>query len=129
MGIRRIKTEQGQPIDDLREGDDGVKAVDRLYRYGRAYPAGKPSQKDYLSPDRSDSKPPQPGFDEYRATFRAARNSDVSPAPDESANQFVAGKVADHVDVGKQWTRGYGESPHPHFDRRVSGVSNHKYRR
>jgi hypothetical protein len=128
MGIRRIKDTEGQPIEDLREGDDGIKAVDRLYRYGRTYPGGKPTQRDY-APRRgaADRQAPQPGFDEYRATYRPARNSDVSPAPDESANQFVASKVADHVDVPvTAWTR---SGDHPHFDRRVSGASNHKYRR
>jgi hypothetical protein len=35
MGIRRIRDTEGQPIDDLRPGDDGAKAVDALYKFGR----------------------------------------------------------------------------------------------
>jgi hypothetical protein len=128
MGIRRIRSESGQPIEDFKQGDDGVKAVDALYKFGRRFPDGKPTQKDY-APRRgaADRQPPQPGWDEYRATYHSARNSNVSPAPDESAVQFVSGKVADHVDVPvSDWTR---SGTHPHFDRRVSGEANHKYRK
>jgi hypothetical protein len=123
MGIRRVRDEQGQPISDVREGADGVK-VDQLYRYGRAHAGpgtrfGKPTQKDYAPREGSHVKPPTPHADEYAASYSPARNSDVSPAPDEQANQFVAGKVADHVD-SSGWVRGMGAaSPHPHFDSNV----------
>jgi hypothetical protein len=108
MGIRKVRDVTGVPIDDLRATDDPIAAVKGLYGFGRSYPNGKPTQKDY-APRRgpADRQPPQPGFDEYRATYRPARNSDVSPAPDESASQFVSDKVASHDDVPlSDWTRG-----------------------
>jgi hypothetical protein len=128
MGIRKIKTDQGQPIEDFTQGGDGVKAVDALYKFGRRFPGGKPTQKDYAPRQgAADRQPPQPGWDEYRATYRPARNSNVSPAPDEQSPQFVSDKVADHNDVrGSDWTR---SGTHPHFDRRVSGTADHKYRK
>jgi hypothetical protein len=114
--IRHIKSDTGQPIEDFRQGDDVHKAVGDLYEYGRRYPHGRPH--DYRAPERTPAPQAlQPGFDEYRATFRQAKNSQVSPAPDESACQFPAEKVADHVDASG-WVRGQGgESPHPFFDR------------
>jgi hypothetical protein len=130
MGIRKLHDVSGAPIEDFREGDDGVRAVDKLYKYGRSYPGGKPTQKDY-APQRgaADRQPPQPGWDDYRATYRPARNSKVSPAPDESAPQFRDDKCAGYNDVkASAWTRG-GDCSHPHFDHRLSGAANHKYRK
>jgi hypothetical protein len=126
MRIRRIRDEQGQPIETLVEGDDARKAVGSLYEYGRRYPHGRPH--DYAVPETTPTtKPPQPGFDEYRATFREAKNSAVSPAPSEQACQFPSEKVADHNDTREAWVRGMGnQSPHPFFD---NGVSGHRYSR
>jgi hypothetical protein len=116
MGIRRIRDTEGMPVEDFKQTDDAHRTVDALYKFGRRFPGGKPTQKDY-SPRRgaADRQPPQPGWDEYRATYRPARNSDVV-APSEQAVQFASDKVADHVDVPvSDWTRG-GDCSHPHFD-------------
>jgi hypothetical protein len=119
---RRIPTE-------LPEGADGVAAVDRLYKFGRTHAgpgtqAGKPTQRDYVSRERPPHcGAPQADWAEYSASFRQAKNSPVSNPPDESENQFVSGKVADHVDVRvTDWTR---SGTHPHFD---SGPSGRRYR-
>jgi hypothetical protein len=135
MGIRRIRPaddvprKSHPPYKMLKEGADGVRATRDIYNYlkVRVSPDGKaPRDLDYQSRKQvPQSQAPQPGFDEYRATYREARNSRVTPAPDEQSPQFPAEKVADHVDVGRVWTRGMGsESPHPAFD---SGPSGHRY--
>jgi hypothetical protein len=112
-------------VTELKEGDDVHKAVGDLYHYKRIYPHKPPH--DYQPQERKPHpEPPAPGWGEYRARYGPARGSDVSPAPSEQACQFPSEKVADHVDVGRQWTRGYGESPYPHFD---SGPSGHRYRK
>jgi hypothetical protein len=122
MGIRRIRDTEGMPISDVKQSDDPIAAVKKLYQYGRAYPDGKPTQKDYAPRGGpADRPPPQPGWDEYRATYRPARNSNVSPAPDESECQFPSDKVASHDDVRlSDWVRG-GDCSHPHFDHGKSG--------
>jgi hypothetical protein len=38
MGIRRVRSEQGQPIEDVKSGDDPVKAIKESYEFGRKYP-------------------------------------------------------------------------------------------
>ena len=105
-------------------GADVYEILKDAYTYGRV--GG--SARDYTRPQRAPvSKPPQPGRDEYAGTFQGARNSHVSPAPDESAPQFPCEKVADHNDTREAWLRGMGnQAPHPHFD---SGPSGHTYRR
>jgi hypothetical protein len=129
MGIRRIRSESGMPIEDIKSGDDQVKAVKQLYEFGRKYPTGK-KPHDYAAPERTPHhQSPQPDWSSERATYELGRNSPVTPAPDESQCQFADDKTADHVDASG-WVRGMGgQSPHPHFDRRVSGVSDHKYRK
>jgi hypothetical protein len=126
MRIRRLRDEQGMPIGDLKPGDDVHKAVGDLYSYGRSYPYKPPH--DYRQPERTpDRRPPQPQPDEYAATFRPARNSNVSPAPDESQCQFASEKVATHNDAGG-WVRGQGnQSPYPHFDNNDGVVSGARY--
>ena len=92
------------------------------YTYGRV--GG--SARDYTRPQQAPvSKPPTPVFDEYRATYQEAKNSPVSPAPDESAVQFVSEKVADHNDTKESWPRGF--SPPPHLDNRDGIVSGYRY--
>lgn len=104
----------------LRPGDNVHKAIGDLYSYGRTYPHKPPH--DYEPPERTTRPgPPQPTSDEYRATYRQAKNSPVSPAPDESAPQFPSEKVADHNDASG-WVRGQGsQAPHPKFDSGPSG--------
>lgn len=120
MGIRRIKNEQGQPIEDLKPGADVHRAIGSLYEYGRSYPTGKrphdyPSAKGIPHP-----KPATPSRNDYAGGYHSVRNSPVSPAPDESANQFRDAKVASHNDVPVQdWTR---SGDHPFFDRGLSGA-------
>jgi hypothetical protein len=128
MRIRRIRDEQGMPIEDLKPGDDVHKAVAGLYEYKRAYPNGRPHDYSYQARERTPhSQPPQPHPDEYAATFRPARNSNVSPAPDESQCQFVSEKVASHNDAGG-WVRGQGnQSPYPNFDNNDGVVSGARY--
>jgi hypothetical protein len=124
MGIRRIRTEQGQPIDDLRPGDDGAKAVDALYRYGRNYPNGKPTQKDYAAQRLPRPQPKSPSWDSEYADYRHPSNVPPMAAADESQPQFQVDKTADHVDVPTaDWTR---SGTHPHFD---SGPSSGRYDR
>jgi hypothetical protein len=109
----------------LRQGDNVHRAVGDLYSYGRHYPHKPPH--DYEVPERT-PRPgaPQPGFDEYRATYRQAKNSPVTPAPDESQPQFACEKASDLNDASG-WVRGKGsEAPHPKFD---SGPSGHRYRK
>ena len=113
----------------IKPGDNVYEAIDSLYRFGRSYPHKPPH--DYEPPERAPHpRPPQPSPDEYRATFRPATNSEVSPAPDESQCQFVSEKVATHNDASG-WVRGQGgQSPHPKFDSGGSGFRySTKYRR
>jgi hypothetical protein len=116
MGIRRIKSEQGQAIDELRPGDNGAKAVDTLYKYGRRFPGGKPPQRDYATQAIPRSQPKSPSWESERADYRAPSRVPPMAAPDESQPQFAVDKTADHVDVPvSDWTRG-GDCSHPHFD-------------
>ena len=119
-GERRLRSH----IEKVRPGDDPADAIRRLYSYGRHYPRYEPHD----GPRERTPHPqyPQPGWDEYRATFRPARNSPVSPAPDEQACQFPTEKIADHVDTSG-WVRGMGgEAPHPFFDSGPSGHRRHR---
>jgi hypothetical protein len=47
MGIRRIRNEQGQPIEDVKAGDDPVQAIKKLYEYGRKHPSPSGRPHDY----------------------------------------------------------------------------------
>jgi hypothetical protein len=127
MGIRKIKTDTGQPIEKVGPGDNVYRAVGKLYEYGRSYPNGRPH--DYKTPEKTPAfRAPTPR-DDGSGSYALGKNSPVSPAPDESQPQFRDDKVATHNDASG-WVRGVGgQSPHPHFDRRVSGVANHKYRK
>jgi hypothetical protein len=115
-------------VTELKEGDDVHKAVRDLYSYRRTYPHNPPH--DYRQPEREPQhQAPQPGFDEYRATYRQAKNSPVTPAPDESQCQFPSEKIASHNDAGG-WVRGMGnQSPHPFFDSGLSGARHSTKRR
>jgi hypothetical protein len=102
--IRKVRTEQNQPIEDTRPGDNAWRSVGKLYEYGRVYPHGKPH--DYRTPQATPKSKPI--------------------APDESQCQFNDDKTSNHVDVREAWTRGMGgQSPYPKFD---SGKSGNRYR-
>jgi hypothetical protein len=120
MGIRKIKTTEGQLIEDFKQGDDVHKALADLYEHKRVYPYGRPH--DYPSAKAVPyPRPSRPTRQDEFASYVPDRNSPVSPAPDESAVQFRNDKVADHVDVPvSDWTRG-GDCSHPHFDHGKSG--------
>jgi hypothetical protein len=109
----------------LHPGDDVHKAVGDLYSHKRIYPHGRPH--DYAAPERTPRhQAPQPDWSSERATYAIGKNSQVSPAPDESAPQFADDKTADHNDASG-WVRGMGgQSPHPKFD---SGPSGSRYDR
>jgi hypothetical protein len=95
-------------MSPIRDGVvDPYKVLKDAYRYGRQ--GG--SARDYT---------PSEGVARHKV-------SPVNAPADESANQFHDGKVADHNDVGRTWTRGMGDqSPHPAFD---YGPSGHRYRK
>jgi hypothetical protein len=127
MGIRRIKTEQGMPIEDftnLKPGTDPTAAINRLYSAGRrTYGQPMPDTPREATPKY---QPPKPSWTSERATYAIGRNSAVSPAPDESQVQFSDDKVATHNDASG-WVRGQGnQAPHPKFD---SGPSGSRYDR
>jgi hypothetical protein len=122
MGIRRIKNEQGGPIDDLRPGDNVHRALRDLYEYGRQYPNSRPH--DYAGPEHAPPRrqPAPPSHEHHVADYRPVKSSPVSSPADQSQPQFAVEKSADLNDVGRVWTRGMsGESPHPHFDAGPSG--------
>jgi hypothetical protein len=125
--VRRIRNTEGGAIETLRPGDNGPRAVDALYKFGRHFPGGKPSQKDYQSPERTSRPGPrQPTLNEHHASYAQVKNSN-GRAPDESAPQFACEKTADHNDASG-WVRGQGEaSPHPHFDNNDGVVSGARY--
>jgi hypothetical protein len=100
--IRKVRTEQNQPIEDIRPGDNAWRTVGKLYREGRTYPNGPPH--DYRQP--------------------AATPKSGSIAKDESQCQFRDDMVNGHNDVREGWARGYGK-PHPFFD---SGKSGSRYK-
>jgi hypothetical protein len=121
MGIRKVRDVTGVPIEDFKQGDDGSKAVDALYKYGRSFPGGKPTQRDYATQAIRKPQPKSPSWDSEYADYRAP--SRVPPmqatAPDESQPQFQVDKTADHIDVPtSDWTR---SGTHPHFDSGPSG--------
>jgi hypothetical protein len=126
MGIRRIRTEQGMPIDDLKlkPGSDPTDAINRLYAYGRTtYGQPNPDQPRETTPK---FKAPTPSRNDEHASYGLGRNSPVTPAPDESQPQFRDDKVGTHDDASG-WVRGMGgQSPHPKFD---SGPSGSRYRK
>jgi hypothetical protein len=101
MGIRKIKTDQGMPIETLKPGTDPVAAINKLYSEGRRT-YGQPNPDDYKRAPTPASKP---------------------IAKDESQPQFAEERTANHDDTREGWTRGYG-SPHPRFD---SGPSGSRY--
>jgi hypothetical protein len=90
-------------IERLAPGDDPTDAINRLYSEGCHHPHKAPH--DAPRERTRSTEPPQPGWDEYAATYRPAQNSPVSPAPDESAPQFKDDKVAGHDDASG-WVRG-----------------------
>jgi hypothetical protein len=129
MGIRRLRSETGMPIEDftnLKPGSDPTDAINRLYADGR---------KTYGQPNPDAPRVTTPKFtaptprDDGSGSYALGKNSPVSPAPSESECQFRDDKVATHNDASG-WVRGMGgQSPHPAFDRRVSGAADHKYRK
>jgi hypothetical protein len=121
MGIRGIKSETGMPIEDFKQGDNGAKAVDALYRYGRSFPNGKPTQRDYKTQAIPRQQPKAPSWESERADYQYPSRVPPMQAPDGSAAQFQVDKSADRVDVPlSDWTRG-GDCSHPHFDHGKSG--------
>jgi hypothetical protein len=121
MGIRRIRTEQGMPIEDLKlkPGTDPTDAINQLYGYGRTYPHGKPHDAPRETTPKYKAPTPR---DDGSGSYGSRKVSPVSPAPDESQCQFRDDKVATHDDASG-WVRGYGK-PHPAFD---SGGSGSRY--
>ena len=117
--IEKLKSTEGTPIEDVKAGDDPVKAIKRLYEFGRQYLHGKPH--DYEPRGKMPKfKAPQPGWDTERATYsEPTRSSPVTPAPDESGPQFQNDKVATHNDASGSWVRGH--SLRLGFDHGASG--------
>src|SRR5438552_12268747 len=116
MGIRRLRSETGMPIEDftnLKPGSDPTAAINRLYSEGRKiYGQQQPDVPRKTTPEY---KAPSPSRDE-RASYAPEKNSPVTPAPDESAPQFRDDKCSDYNDASG-WVRGMGsQSPHPYFD-------------
>jgi hypothetical protein len=125
VGIRRLKTEQGMPIEDftnLKPGSDPTDAINRLYSAGRrTYGQRHPDAPRETTPE---FKAPTPR-DDGSGSYALGKNSPVSPAPDESAPQFRDDKVVSHNDASG-WVRGMGgQVPHPKFD---SGPSGNRYK-
>ena len=120
-----MATKRGPQQQHDITGADVYEILKDGFEYGRALPYGR-NAYDYNAPARAPtSRPPTPGHGEYRATYQEAKNSPVSPAPDESAVQFVSEKVADHNDTKESWPRGF--SPPPHLDNRDGIVSGYRY--
>ena len=108
MVIRRIKTEQGQPIEDLKPGANPYRAVRELYEYGRKYPDGPPH--DWKTPAVTPKAEPI--------------------AKDQSQPQVREARTADHNDTREAWCRGMSDqSPHPFFDSGPSGFTYDKRRK
>jgi hypothetical protein len=121
MGIRKLRDVTGTPIEDFKPGDDVHRTVDALYKYGRRFPNGKPTQKDYSATGIPRLQPKSPSWDSERADYQHPSRVPPMAAPDESQPQFQVDKTADHVDVPvSDWTRG-GDCSHPHFDHGKSG--------
>jgi hypothetical protein len=126
MGIRRLRNEQGGPIETLKPGDDPTAAVNKLYSYGRTtYGQKHPDTPRETTPKYKAQTPRDAGAP---ASYGVGKNSPVSPAPDEQSPQFrddKHGKAYDNDASG--WVRGMGgQAPHPKFD---SGPSGHRYDR
>jgi hypothetical protein len=103
MGIRRIRNEEGGPIEDLKPDDNPYRAVRELYEFGRRYPDGRPH--DYKTPALTPKAEPI--------------------AKDQSQPQVREARTAGHDDVREGWTRGMGpQSPYVKFD---SGPSGYRY--
>jgi hypothetical protein len=119
MGIRRLRTDQGQPIEKVGPGDDVYRAVDKLYRTGRTYPGKAPH--DYAKPQQTpEYKVPSPSRDE-RASYAPGKNSPMEPAPAEWAPQFRDDKCSNYNDTTEAWCRGMAKEQHPFFDKGGSG--------
>jgi hypothetical protein len=126
MGIRRLRSETGMPIEDftnLKPGSDPTDAINRLYAAGRkTYGQPMPDAPRKTTPKY---KVPSPSRDE-RASYAPGKNSPVTPAPTEWAPQFRDDKCSDYNDASG-WVRGMGrQSPHPKFD---AGPSGTRYRK
>jgi hypothetical protein len=126
MGIRRLRSETGMPIEDftnLPAGSDPTAAINKLYSEGRrTYGQPMPDQPRKRTPEFKATTP----RDDGSGSYALGKNSPVSPAPSESECQFRDDKVATHNDASG-WVRGMGgQSPHPKFD---SGPSGSRYRK
>jgi hypothetical protein len=120
MGIRKIRTEQGMPIErNIPIGSDPTKAIDALYRDGRQFPRGTKPRVDVYARDPATAK---------RGTFGGGTGLEEAPlVNDLQANQDPQdrhGAQYNNEPSVKSWLRGGADAPH--FDR---GGSGNRYRK
>jgi hypothetical protein len=115
--IQKLRTETGQPIETLREGDDAYRAVRNLYRYGRTYPDKPPHDAPRETTPKYRAGTCSPN-DEPASYRQAIRKEAVTPALSEQPPQFPDDKHgAAYDNDASGWVRGMGgQSPHPKFD-------------